>query len=202
MTPEQLALFEKLTPLQRRVCTQLLKPGMSQRQAYYAAGGSAKSDTSADASVSQLLGNPKARAYLDAMQVQAVRSAIMEKEEALELLTEMARTKLCDIVEWARYPIASSMETGEVTEWQTGWRIKDSVEQDPAKMGMISELSAGKDGIKVKTHSRKDAMALLAKLRGWEAPQKIEASVTAKPDAKMSPQEAARAYQDLMSQES
>lgn len=199
MTPEQLALFEQLTPLQRRVCIELLKPGMNQRKAYYAAGGTAKSDTAADTSVSQIVSNPKVRAYLDAMQQAAVRSAIMEKDEMLELLTQMARTPLSDLVEWARYPIASDMMTGEVTEWQTGWRIKPSVEQDPAKMGMISELSSGKDGIKIKTHSRKDAMALLAKLRGFEAPAKIDATVrTAKPAADMDPQEAARAYQDLM----
>lgn len=173
MTPEQLALFEKLTPLQRRVCTQLLKPGMSQRAAYYAAGGSAKSDTSADASVSQLLGNPKARAYLDAMQQAAVSSAIMEKEEAMEILSRQARTSLSDLVEWARYPIASSMETGEVTEWQTGWRIKPSVEQDPEKMALISELTAGKEGIKIKTHSQREALQLLGKFRGWEAPTKV-----------------------------
>lgn len=185
MTPEQTALFDTLTPLQRRVCTQLLKPGMSQRQAYYAGGGSAKTDRTADACAAELLANPKVRAFMDSMQKTAVSSAIMEKEEAMALLTEMARTPLSDLVEWARYPIASDMMTGEVTEWQTGWRIKPSVEQDPAKMGMISELSAGKDGIKIKTHSRKDAMALLAKLRGWEAPTKVAATNSAGEDVEM-----------------
>ena len=198
MTPEQTALFEKLTRMQRRVCTALLSPGTTPRQAYYAGGGTAKTDRTADACMSEMLTHPNVRAFLSEMEKTAVRSAIMEKEEAMEILTNMARTKLSDLVEWARYPIASSMETGEVTEWQTGWRIKDSVEQDPEKMGMIAELSSGKDGIKIKTHSRKDAMSLLAKLKGWEAPQKIQATVTAKPDATMTPQEAARAYQDLM----
>lgn len=198
MTPEQLALFEKLTPLQRRVCTALLVPGANQRKAYYAGGGTAKSDESADSCVSILLSNSKVRAYLDAMQRAAVSSAIMEKEEAMEILSRQARTSLSDLVEWARYPIASSMETGEVTEWQTGWRIKPSVEQDPEKMALISELTAGKEGIKIKTHSQREALQLLGKFRGWEAPQKIQATVTAKPDATMTPQEAARAYQDLM----
>jgi len=204
MTPEQIALLEALTPLQRAVCTRVAG-GMAQREAYMAAKAAAGRPCTAavaDAAASRMLAAVKPAAFLAAMQVQAVRSAIMEKEEAEALLTAMARTNLSDLVEWARYPIASSMETGEVTEWQTGWRIKDSVEQDPEKMGMIAELSAGKDGIKVKTHDRRGALQLLAKLKGWEAPQKIQATVTAKPDATMTPQEAARAYQDLMSRES
>ncbi len=35
-------------------------------------------------------------------------------------------------------------------------------------------------------------------MQGWEAAQKVDATVTVKPTADMSPQEAARAYQDLM----
>lgn len=173
MTPEQTALFDKLTRLQRRVCTALLAPGVTHRQAYYAGGGTAKTDRTADACMSELLANPNARAFLDAMQQQAVRNAIMEKEEAMEILSRQARTSLSDLVEWARYPIASDMMTGEVTEWQTGWRIKPSVEQDPEKMALISELSAGKEGIKIKTHSQREALQLLGKFRGWEAPTKV-----------------------------
>jgi len=185
MTPEQLALFEKLTPLQRRVCTALLVPGANQRKAYYAGGGTAKTDSAADTCVSTMLSNVKVRAFLDAMQQQAVRSAIMEKEEAMAILTRQARTSLSDLVEWARYPISSDMMTGEVTEWQTGWRIKPSVEQDPEKMALISELTAGKEGIKIKTHSQREALQLLGKFRGWEAPTKIAATNGAGDDVVM-----------------
>lgn len=201
MTPEQAALFEALTPLQRAVCTRIVS-GMSQRQAYLeakeAAGKPLKNPLSADSSASRLVISDKPAAFLAAMNAAAVSAAVMTKQEALEILTRQARTPLSDLVEWARYPIASDMMTGEVTEWQTGWRIKPAVEQDPEKMALIAELTNGKDGIKIKTHSQQAALQLLAKLQGWEAPQKLDATVTAKPHATMSPQEAARAYQDLM----
>lgn len=176
MTPEQTALFEKLTRLQRRVCTAFLKPGATARGAYYEAGGTAKTPGSADTSVSEIMSKPQVRAFLAEMEKTAVKSAIMEKEEAMAILTRQARTSLSDLVEWARYPIASDFTTGEVTEWQTGWRIKPSVEQDPEKMALISELTAGKEGIKIKTHSQREALQLLGKFAGWEAPQKVAAT--------------------------
>lgn len=201
MTPEQAALYEALTPLQRAVCTRVVagvNQGLAYMEAKAAAGKPLKNQESANASASRMLAMANPAAFLAAMNAAAVSAAVMTKQEALEILTRQARTPLSDLVEWARYPIASDMMTGEVTEWQTGWRIKPSVEQDPEKMALISELTSGKEGIKVKTHSVHAALALLAKLQGWEAPQKLEASVTAKPHATMSPQEAARAYQDLM----
>lgn len=103
----------------------------------------------------------------------------------MEILSRQARTSLSDLVEWARYPIASDLMTGEVTEWQTGWRIKPSVEQDPEKMALISELTAGKEGIKIKTHSQREALQLLGKFRGWEAPTKVAATNGAGEDVEM-----------------
>lgn len=188
MTPEQIALLEALTPLQRAVCTRVAG-GMAQREAYMAAkqaaGRPCSSADVADAAASRMLASVKPAAFLAAIQQTAVRSAIMEKEEAMEILSRQARTSLSDLVEWARYPIASDMMTGEVTEWQTGWRIKPSVEQDPEKMALISELTAGKEGIKIKTHSQREALQLLGKFRGWEAPTKVAATNGAGEDVEM-----------------
>jgi phage terminase small subunit len=187
MTPEQIALLEALTPLQRAVCTRVAG-GMAQREAYMAAKAAAGrpcTPATADAAASRMLAAVKPAAFLRAVQQAAVSSAIMEKEEAMAILTRQARTSLSDLVEWARYPISSDMMTGEVTEWQTGWRIKPSVEQDPEKMALISELTAGKEGIKIKTHSQREALQLLGKFRGWEAPTKIAATNGAGDDVVM-----------------
>ena len=179
MTPEQAALYEALTPLQRAVCTRVVA-GMNQGLAYMeakaAAGKPLKNQESANASASRMLASANPAAFLAAMNAAAVSAAVMTKQEALEILTRQARTPLSDLVEWARYPIASDMMTGEVTEWQTGWRIKPSVEQDPEKMALITELAAGKEGIKIKTHSQQAALTLLGKFLGWEAPQKVAAT--------------------------
>lgn len=199
MTPDQLALFEQLTPLQRRVCTALLVPGTTQRDAYKKAGGKAKSEASIDATVSGILSEPKVKLFLDAMAQAAVTSSIATRAEVLEFLTRVVRTPLSALADFEKIPVKVDEETGEVLATQTVWNIKDSALHDPQKLEIISELGVDKHGPKFKTHSQLQAAQLLAKLQGWEAPAKIDATVrTAKPAADMGPAEAARAYQDMM----
>ena len=172
MTPEQQLLFDELTQLQQRVATNVLA-GMTQRAAYYAAGGKADTDESADSSCSQILSNIKVKAFMDSMKVQAVSDAIMTREEMLERLSLFARKGISDIVEFKTTVIGKDMETGEDIQ-QTGWWIPDSVMQDRKSMSIISELEVGKFGPKIKTHSALQAMAQIARIQGYESAQKFE----------------------------
>ena len=197
MTPDQQDLFDKLTQLQQRVATGVLA-GMTQIAAYFNAGGSAKSDSSAAATASEILTNPNVKAFMDAMKKQAVSNAMMEREEAIRILSALGRGRLTDIVKFRTACVGKDPITGEDAH-QTVWTIdEDLQENDPDKLIIISELEVGKFGPKIKQHSKIGAIQLLAKMQGWEAAQKVDATVTVKPTADMSPQEAARAYQDLM----
>lgn len=172
MTPEQKALFDELTELQQRTATGVLA-GMTQRQAYFSAGGTAKSDEAADVIASRMLADVKVKAFMDSMKMQAVSDAIMTREEAMAKLSLIGRTDLKDIVTFQTFEVGRDLETGEPVN-QTGWFIPDNVLSNPAKLAIISELTAGKDGIKIKTHSQLAAIAQLAKMQGWEAAQKFE----------------------------
>lgn len=174
MTPEQQLLFDELTQLQQRVATNVLA-GMTQRAAYFAAGGKADTDESADSSCSQILSNIKVKAFMDSMKVQAVSDAIMSREEMLERLSLFARKGISDIVEFKTAVIGKDMETGEDIQ-QTGWWIPDSVMQDRKSLSIISELEVGKFGPKIKTHSALQAMAQIARIQGYESAQKFEHS--------------------------
>lgn len=171
MNSEQKALFDKLTQLQQRIATNVLA-GMSQRQAYYDAGGSATTDQSADASASEILSTLTVKEFMDAMKEEAVSNAVMSRQEALERLSNFARTDLKDLVEFGSYELGEDGDGNPIV--QAAWKIKDSVLQDPMKMAAISELTAGKEGIKIKTHSPITAIQQLAKMQGWEAPEKKE----------------------------
>lgn len=172
MTPEQKALFDNLTELQQRVATGVLA-GMTQRQAYYQAGGKAKDDPGADMSACQIIGNPKVKAFMDSMKVQAVSDAIMSREEMLARLSLFARKGVKDIVRFKTTIVGIDPETGEAVE-QTVWVIPDSVMQNEDDLSIISELEVGKFGPKIKTHSSLQAMAQIAKLQGYEAASKVE----------------------------
>lgn len=173
MTPEQQLLFDELTQLQQRVCINVLA-GMSQRQAYRLAGGSAKTDESADATVSEILSNPNVKAFMDSMKRQAVSDAIMTREEAMAKLSLIARTDLKDIVKFRTATIGKDMETGEDLN-QTAWEINADLQANADdKLSIISELEVGKFGPKIKTHNQLAALKQLAELQGWNAAKKFE----------------------------
>lgn len=173
MTPEQQLLFDQLTELQQRIATGVLA-GMTQRAAYYAGGGKAKDDPGADMSASQIISNPKVKAFMDSMKAQAISDAIMSREEAMKILTDLARGNLTDLVKFKTVNIGKDMETGEDIN-QTAWTIDEDLQQsDPGKLVIISELEVGKNGPKIKQHSKTAAIQQLAKMAGWEAAQKID----------------------------
>lgn len=170
MTPEQLILFDNLTSLQQRVATNVLA-GMTQRHAYYAAEGSAKSDTAADTSASEIMNNPKVKSFMDSMKVQAVSEAIMSREEMLARLSMFARKGVKDIVRFETAEVGRNMETGEPV-FQTGWFIPDDVPEE--NLAIIESLEGGRGAPKIKTYSALQAMNQIAKLQGYEAAQKVD----------------------------
>lgn len=172
MTPEQQALFDNLTQLQQRVATNVLS-GMSQRIAYFQAGGSAKTDLSADATASELLSNPNVKSFMDSMKRQAVNDAIMGREEMMARLSTLSRYGVKDIVKFETAEVGRDMESGKPVH-QTAWHIPDDVPED--RLSIIESLEGGKGAPKIKTYSSIQAMALLAKLQGFEAAQKFEHS--------------------------
>lgn len=173
MTPEQKLLFDELTDLQQRTATNTLA-GMTQRAAYYAAGGKANNDVTADSSAYEILSKPQVKAFMDSMKVQAVSDAIMSKEEMLARLTRIARTGITDIARFKTSHVGMDMESGEEIK-QTTWEIREELQdEDPEKLATIFELEAGKNGPKIKMHSQIQAMAQLARLQGYDAPQKTD----------------------------
>lgn len=164
-------MFDRLQPLQQKVVINVLA-GMSNIDAYYAAGGKSKTRGSAEACVSRMLSDAKVRAYLDVMKQEAVTSAVMSRTEMLERLSLLARTPLSDLIEWHSVLDDEGKPTG-----QTFWRVKESAKQDPLAMATIAELTAGKDGFKLKQHSQLAAMKQLADLEGYNAAKQIDHSV-------------------------
>lgn len=183
LTPEQESLAAELTHLQRMTVINYVGGELTQRAAYYAAGGKATNDESADAIVSRMLGEAKVKAFYDSLVMGAANSAVMTRQEALERLSSFARTDLADLVEFGQYELGED-EAGRPIV-QAAWKIKDSVLQDPKKMASISELASSREGIKIKTHSPLQAITQLAKMQGWESAQKVDLSNT---DGSLKPQ--------------
>ena len=114
----------------------------------------------------ELMANGAITGRLAELNAAAVSAAVMTRQEALERLSTFARTDLADLVEFGSYELGQD-DSGQPIV-QASWHIRDSVLQDPKKLAAISELSATKDGIKIKTHSPLQAIQQLAKLQGWD----------------------------------
>lgn len=196
MTEEQKALFDALTPLQQKVATNVIS-GMSNIDAYKAAGGKAKTQESAEASVSEILSHLKVKAFVDSMKEEAVNNAVMSRQEMLERLSGLARTNMADLIEWD-----SQAVTGDDGEQmvQSMWQIKSSALQDPLKAASISEVTAGKEGFKIKQHSPLQAMKMLADMMGLNAPVKTEMTGTVQ-TVQMTKEEYAKTRQDMLKED-
>jgi phage terminase small subunit len=173
LTPEQEALSNQLTNLQRRTVLGVVA-GLSQRQAYYEAGGKAKNDDIADASASELLSNPKVRAFWDSLNAQAISNAVMSRTEALERLSLMGRTRITDIVEFETVAIPGDGEDGEEPKTQTIWRMKESAELQEVAAAAIKSVTFTKQGPKIEMYDAREAITQLGKMEGWEAAKKVE----------------------------
>lgn len=168
MTPEQQALSDALTKLQRGVVLGVVA-GKSQRQAYRDAGGKAKTDASADAVVSEMLSDPKVDAFYQSLIAQAANSSVMTREHALERLTLMASTEITDILEFVTVDVKRAGKDGEEeTVEETIWRMKDSPEVERRARAAIKSVTMTKLGPKIEMYDARDAISQISKMQGWD----------------------------------
>lgn len=171
LTDEQKVLFDALTKLQQKFALGIIK-GLNQTDAYKQAGGKAKSDDVARSAASTMLTNVNVKSFLESMNEVAVSDAIMTRQEALERLSAIGRASVSEMVEFSEHNMGADDDGNPVI--QAVWRFKDSALQNPQALAAISELTAGKDGIKLKLHDPKAAIKQIVDMQGWEAPKKTE----------------------------
>ncbi|QLX25049.1 terminase small subunit [Citrobacter freundii] len=172
LTAEQQLLFDALTPLQKKFSLAIVK-GKNQTDAYKTAKGKAKGDNLRKAAHA-IATNCDVLAFLASVQVSAVSDAIMTREEALKRLTSMGRARITDLVDFGEHVVGEDEDGRDVI--QATWKFKDSVKQSPELLDAIAELTAGKDGIKLKLHDARGAIKQIGDMEGWEAPKKTELS--------------------------
>lgn len=171
-THEQMELASKLTPLQRKFIIELIKPNTSQRQAYIKAGGKAKGDKAQDASASRMLTDVKVKAFYEAMLETKTIDSIMERDEALEILSTNARVKMTDVANYGFVEVGKDDEGNPIM--QTVWTMKDSKDIDPKVISCIKSVTMTKQGPKIELHDQQGAIKQLTDLQGWSSAKKFE----------------------------
>ncbi|GAA0334545.1 terminase small subunit [Morganella psychrotolerans] len=181
LTDEQRVLFDALTKQQQQFALGILK-GLNQTDAYKQAGYKVKTDAAARSQSSRMLTFANVKSFLSAMSTSALSDAVMTRQEALERLSAIGRASVSEMVEFSEHDMGKDDDGNQVI--QAVWRFKDSALQNPQALSAISELTAGKDGIKLKLHDPKAAIKQIVDMQGWEAPKKLDHTST---DGTMTP---------------
>lgn len=87
LTQEQAALADELNGRQKLFVFGLMS-GKTQRQAYYDAGGTAKTNQTADACASEILSKPKVKAFYDSLMGEVAEEAKVDATYVLKTIQE------------------------------------------------------------------------------------------------------------------
>ena len=165
LTSEQKLLSDQLTTLQKKFVINLVSKTMSQREAYIAAGGTAKTEGAQDNGASVMLSNSKVKAFYDSLMHSAASGAVLTKQRSLEILSasaEVSITDVCDLVE---------------VDGKHVWRVKDltKVHRDIAKCIKSITLNGFKDP-KIELYDSHGAIKQIADMLGHNVPRKTQIS--------------------------
>lgn len=199
VTPEMMEAFLSLTKLQQDIAIGHIS-GLTHLESYNQSKGAAKTDKAKISSAGEILSNLDVIAFLNHAKGERLNSAIMGRDEAMEKLTVLARGNLSDIVEFST--VETEGEEGEKIR-QAVWSIPDIDNLPKDKLAIINELTAGKEGLKIKVHDSKAAIKQLSDMQGWNSATKHELTgAEGKPiqtiSATIDPIAAGKAYEDMI----
>lgn len=172
-SPEQQEAYNNCTKLQQNTVINMIAGGMSQVKAYKKAGGKSKTVKTCSAVVSRMLTDANVKAFYDSLKAEVISGAIMTRIESLEILSDIARTKITDVINFKTFTAVD--DNGEEVERST-WALKEQDDMSEASQRSIQEVTAGHGGIKIKMHNQTHAIKQLALLEGWESATKHELS--------------------------
>lgn len=186
MTEEQDALWRKMTSLHKAVLMEHLN-GHTHTQVWRRVRPESKLDDHAASNrVLTILKRPHIRKFIETLRMEKLSDAIMSREEALAKLSTLARGNMSDLVEFGEFQVG--VDANDKPVMQSVWVFKDSALLDPKQLATIAELTASRDGFKIKQHSSTAAIAKLSEILGWNAPVKVKSDHTSS-DGSMTPKE-------------
>lgn len=158
-----------------RVVQAILSGDYSSNSKAYQSVYKSDDDDSAKASVSRMLTIVNVSALYEALKHHHIIKGILSRDEAMKILSDMARTSIDDFIEFKTYQAGEDDEGNPVN--QTAWSFKDSGQITPEAMRSIMEVNATPQGLKLKQHDQKAAIKQLAEMAGWEAPKRHEVGI-------------------------
>lgn len=175
LTDEQVEMFNALSRLQQGMVLYTLE-GVAPADAHRRAGGRCTNELNRTRLAGEILRKPAVDEFLSSVRearLERLAAAIMSQDEMAERLTQIARTSMSDIMVLTNQTLFNA--EGEMVQ-QGSWSFKNPEEMGGYGVGMVSELTVGKMGTKVKLHDQTAAMKQLSALMGYDKATKVEHS--------------------------
>jgi phage terminase small subunit len=128
----------------------------------------------------ELLQRGDIRGRLDELRLKAESEAVLTKQQALEILSSIARVNISDIAEFEEQVVGEDEEGKPITA--TNWRIKNSNELPANAMVAIKSVTATKMGPKLELHDKPQVIKQLTEILGWNAPIKTDSNLNVRND--------------------
>lgn len=125
-------------------------------------------------SASEVLSRPNVKALYRALRDEQIMEGVISRSEAIKVLSDMASTSMGDLVTFKTTDAGVDNEGNPIK--QATWTFKDSDGMTEAQLRSICELTASRDGLKIKQHDQKAAIKQLSEMMGWNEAKKIEVS--------------------------
>lgn len=170
MTEEQMELFVALTERQKAFAMAMLS-GLTGIRAFRAADPhSTCSDKSASVYASKIKKVPGFVAFMNSVHAGMLSDAIITREEALERLSDIARSSLREVVDVSK----ANFGTPEEPDMRVVWDLSQELIEDPTLLDSIAEIQQGLQGPKIKMYSAVSAIQQIADLCGWKSPTVVD----------------------------
>lgn len=167
LTEEQLALADKLNHRQFKFVCNLIM-GLPKYKAYQEAGFDVNLQTAA-ANANEALKIPKVLKFYNSLKETQIKRiakmAILTRERALEILTDIAETDMNDVLEFKDVEIETSEGR---TELRTIFHAKTDEDGKLIKGKSTKSVTFTKQGPKIEVEDRQRAIAQIGKMEGWD----------------------------------
>ncbi len=137
-------------------------------------------NVSASDSVYNLLRIPDNRALYEAMKEEKIIGGILKRNEAMAILSDMARTNIGDIAIFDEVDVETA--DGDIVR-RAVWSFKNSENMTEGQLRSIMEIKASPFGSSIKLHDQKGAIKQLAEMQGWNEAKKLDLTASVLPIA-------------------
>lgn len=166
---------QKLTPKQRIFCEEYCIDFNITR----AAKAAGYSDKTAWVIGQENLRKPLIKSYIEEYQKDLSTACGISAMRVLKEYEKMAFTNITDVFDFVNIPIRD--EKGTIIDYEQKISLKDGIEKvsdlPSSVQAAIAEMQQTKEGIKVKMHSKDAALAAISKMLGFNAAEKIDATM-------------------------